>query len=170
MMNPRRPSRAFSLVEMMVIIVILGIIANLSLAMFGSIDTTKLKSAVELLEADLNFARMSSLSHTDDLRRVSFDTASNSYAVVAASDTSTPITNPVDKKPYRVTFGEGRALKLDGIAIAGVSVGGDNLLGFEMYGQLDQTSDATITLTNGSKSVTLTLDAATGETTIGPIE
>lgn len=162
--------RAFSLVEMMVVIIILGIIANLSVAMFGNVDTTKLRSAAELLEADLSMARVESLTHSDDLRVAVFDPSNHRYHLAAASAPGTPLTNPADKQPYVVTFGAGRALKLDGVTISAVSLGGDNQLQFGQYGQLDQPNDATITLAAGSSTLTITLDAATGETTLGPIQ
>lgn len=162
--------RGFTLVEMLVVVVILGIIANISLAMLGSVELTKLKSAAELMEADLSLARMQSLTHSDELRVIVIDQANNRYRLTTAADTSTPITNTVDKQPYVVTFGSGRALKLAGVSIAGYSFGGDDQLQFGQYGQLDQASDATITLSAGGKSLTITLDAATGESALGPIQ
>jgi prepilin-type N-terminal cleavage/methylation domain-containing protein len=170
--SPRiaRRRSAFTLVEMLAVIVILGIIANLSLAMLGSVELTKLKSAAQLLEADLSLARMQSLTHSDDLRVVVIDQANHRYTLTTAADTSIPLTNPVDKQPYVVTFGSGRALKLGGVTIAAYDFNGDDELQFGQYGQLDQPADATTTLSAGGSTLTLTLDAATGESTLGPIQ
>ncbi|QNN22333.1 prepilin-type N-terminal cleavage/methylation domain-containing protein [Planctomycetales bacterium ZRK34] len=166
----RRPRRAFTLVEMLIVVVILGIIANLSLAMLGSVETTKLRSAAELLEADLSLARVQSLAHSDDLRVIVIDQPNNRYYLTTAADTDTPLTNSVDKQPYIVKFGSGRAFKLGSVAISAYDFGDDNQLQFGQYGQLDQPDDATITLASGSRTLTITLDAATGEPTLGPIE
>ena len=69
-----------------------------------------------------------------------------------------------------MAFGLGRAAALGMVESQSVDLDGDDELGFGLYGQLDQTTAATITLAAGDATVTLTLDPATGEVTIGPIQ
>jgi spore coat protein U-like protein len=97
---------------------------------------------------------------------VVFDTTNHRYHLARASDTTTPLTHPTSLQPYRITFGQGQAYALAGVQITSVSVGGDNQLKFGAYGQIDQSANATITVACDGETVTVTVDAVTGETTI----
>ena len=161
--------RAFSLVEVLIVVMILGIVAALAAPMFGDVNTSKLRAAAQILAADLAFAQAESITHGQDTRVVVFDTTDHAYHLAANSDTATALTNPVGGGDYRVTFGSGSAHALDGVQITAVSVGGDDTLGFGMYGNLDQGADATVTLSIDGQSITVTLDADTGESSIGDL-
>jgi len=163
-------ARGFTLFELMVVLTILGIVAALAVPMFGQTDATRLRSAAEVLVADLGFAQIESISHGDDLRVVVFDQATDSYRIAAASDPATPITNPVGNLPYTTTFGASRASETGGVTIQGYSLDGDDQVQFGIYGQLDQTADATITLALNGLSVTITVNATNGEAAIGPVQ
>lgn len=151
-------------------VALLSIISALAVPMFRDHDTTQLREAAKLLAADLDAAKVESMTHADDLRLVVFDTTNHTYHLAAVSDPNTPITNPVDGQPYLVDFGQGRAAALGMVQIQSVDLDGDDELGFGLYGQLDQATSATITLAAGDAELTLTLDPATGEATIGQIQ
>ena len=153
----------------MIVLVILGIAAALAVPMFGQTDMTRLRCAAEVLVADLSFAQVESIAHSDNLRVVVFDQDDDGYRIATAADTDTPITNPVGNLPYTTTFGTGRAGEFNGVTIQGYSLDGDDQLQFGIYGQLDQTTDATVTLAAAGKSITITINATSGEATIGPI-
>ena len=142
----------------------------MAVPMFKGDGTTQLRSAARLLAADLDAAKIESMTHGDDLRVIVFDTADNTYHIAPAATPATPITNPFDRKDYLVEFGKGRASALGQVTIDSVDVGGDDQLGFGLYGQLDQTTAATVTLAADGNTVTLTIDPATGEATIGAIQ
>jgi len=160
--------RGFTLIEILLVVVIVMISSALVLPMFQQNESTRLAGAARLLAADLSYAQMESISHGDDPRVVVFDTVNATYRIAPSSDPSTPIAGDAGM-PYSVSFGTGRAASLTGVTIQSVSVGGDDTLGFLLYGQLDQTTDATVTLGSGNFSLTLTVDAVSGEVSIGQI-
>lgn len=164
----RRP--AFTLMEAMVVVLVIGIGSAMVLPMFRDQGAAQLRAAAQLLAADLDAAKIESLTHTDDPRVVIFDLVNHTYHVAASSDPATPITNPFDKKPYRVAFGAGRASALGLVTISAADLDGDDQLGFGIYGQLDQAAAATVTLAADGHTLTLTIDPATGEATIGAIQ
>ncbi|MDH3584769.1 MAG: prepilin-type N-terminal cleavage/methylation domain-containing protein [Phycisphaerae bacterium] len=159
---------AFTLIEILITLAIIAIALGIALPTIGSLSTTRLREAASLLAADLEFARVDTIAHSDEPRMIVFDPATATYHIALASDPVTPITNPVDGQPYLVKFGLRRAGQLDGVAISSVTVdGGDNQLGFGMYGQLDQAAAAVITLEAEGTKIDITLHPTTGEGTVG---
>jgi len=162
----------FSLVELILVVLVIGIVAGLAAPMFGQTSTTRLREAARLLAADLAFAQNESITHADDPRLVVFDTTNHQYHIAAASDPDTPITNPVTRHPFVTRFGEGRAAQLNGVTIQSLSMDGDtdatgDRVAFGIYGQTDQATDPTITLACDGAAITVTIHASTGEATIG---
>ncbi len=160
---------AFTFIEVMIVLVLLTIAVVLTIPMFSQTDITKLRGAARLLQADLGFAQIESVSHGDDPRMMVFDTGNNRYHIAAASDPATPIINPTGGAPYVVQFGIGRAEGMDGVTISSLSVGGDDQLQFGIYGEPDQATPATITLSFSGMSVTITVDPDTGDTSVSGI-
>ena len=160
---------AFTLVEMMIVVLIISIAASLVVPSLGDTAVSKLRAAATQVAADLAHAQMESIAHSDALRVVVLDPTNNRYHIALASATGTPLTHPITKAPYRITFGEGIAHTLSGVTLS-ASVGGDNQLKFLSYGQLDQAIDATITLSCDGFTCTLTINATSGEAVIGDIQ
>lgn len=164
-----KSSRAFTYVELMATVVVVGIASAMVIPTMGDTTQTQLIKAADLLVADLAYAQVESISHSDDPRVVVFDAANKRYYIAASSDTTTPIINPVTKGNYDVTWGAGRAHALTALSFGTISADGDSILGFKQYGQLDQTENATIALQAGVNQLTITVDAINGEASIGLI-
>ncbi len=164
-----RGPRGFTLIELLIVATIVAIAAALAVPMLKNTAASKLQGAASSLVADLAFAKVESIAHGDDPRLVVFDPPADTYHIAAASDPATPITNPIAARPYSITYGQGTAVSLIGVGIDSVSVGGDDQLGFGIYGGLDQPTAATITLGCDGQTVTVSVDPNTGESTIGAI-
>ncbi len=167
--------RAFTVVELLTVVMILSIVAVLARPLFESTDATRLSAAARLVVADLQYAQMYSISHGDNPMGLKFDTSTSSYTVVQRTgsppfqcSTAAAVTNPVGGGTFTTTFGAGRAAELVGVGIGSLSLDGDECLVFGSMGELDQTSAATFTLTFGSRSMTISVDPISGEATILP--
>lgn len=164
----------FTLVEILVVIVIIGILSAVMVPMLSDTSQTKLIAAANLLTADLGYAQIESISHADDLRYVVFDLENDSYQIARIdSDSETeafiPITNPVGNIDYVVTFGSGPNRQLEGVELIAVSLNGDHKIRFGVYGELDQATDASITLSCDNYQMTLTIEPSIGEVTFSDI-
>ncbi|MBT8485296.1 MAG: prepilin-type N-terminal cleavage/methylation domain-containing protein [Phycisphaerales bacterium] len=165
----RPRAQGFTLVELLMVVAVLAILAGLVVPTMGAADRARLRAATRLLAADLEYAQAESMSHGGDPRLVVFDARERSYRVVAASTPDVPITHPGDGQPYETRFGVGRAADLLGVTFRRLALGGDDVLGFGAWGELDQTDAATITLALGDREVTITVTSDTGELSIGEI-
>ena len=158
-----RSRTAFTLIEVLIVIVLLGIVAAMALPMTGAAGATKAIAAGRLLQADLEYAQHESIAHPDDPCLLKVDSKGQRYWIAKASDVNTPISDPAGQGAFLVTFGSGRAHMLTGVTINTYSLGGDNELHFDAFGQPDQTTAATIVLACDSVAMTLSVDPVSGE-------
>lgn len=166
---------ALTLLELMIVVAVLAIIGALAIPLFAASDQSRLRGAANVLASDLDAARAESIGHAEDPRFVVFDTDNGTWHIAPTSDTTTPINHPETGRPYTRTLGQRDLQQLSGITIADYNLDtdsetNDNKLGFGIYGQTDQTNDATITLAANGMTLTLTVSAGTGEVTIGEIQ
>ena len=167
-------ARGFTLVEILVVVVIVGILSAMVVPMLSDTSQSKLIAAANQLTADLGYAQIESISHADDLRYVIFDLANHSYQIARIdpdSETTAyiPINNPVGNIDYIVAFGSGPNRQLAGVELSSYSLNGDNQIKFGIYGELDQASNAKITLACDGYQITLTIEPSTGEVSFSEI-
>lgn len=156
--------------ELMVVVSIVAIVAALAVPRLGANDETRVRAAARLLVADLEYAQIESITHSGAPRVVVFDTSTSTYRIATAATPATPITNPVSKQPYTVTFGTGATTSFAGVTIQSISLGGGTQIAFGPYGQTTQSaSTSTITLAGGARRITISVDAGTGEVSVGAI-
>ena len=161
--------RGFSLAELLIVVLTLAVAATVIVPMVGENETTQLRAAARMLVADLEFARSESMVHDLDGRMLVLDGRRRGYAIVTTGNPTTPVVHPADGGSYMIRYGEGWAAELGDVSVVGFALGGDTRLGFGIYGQLDQTSDATITLGTPGHTITVTLNADTGDAEVGEI-
>lgn len=147
----------------MIVIICLSIAAMLVMPLAGSQNTTKLQSAAQMMVADLQYAQMRSMGHSQDRCSLVFKPADDQYHLAQNSQIAQPIDHPGDGMPYIITFGKDRAYYLSGVSIASLQVGGDDRLGFTALGALDQGTTASITLQLADQSLQIQIDPATGD-------
>jgi prepilin-type N-terminal cleavage/methylation domain-containing protein len=179
-MNTRRPTHrhaciepraaAYSLVELLIVLVVIAILAVIALPMTASQPATLLASAARLMTSDIEFAQAASIAHADDARLIKLDAAEHRYWIAAASAPDTPLEYAPGQSTL-VTFGEGRAAALAGVTIQSYDLDkdgetNDTALRFDMLGRPDQSTPATITLACQGSTITITIAAQTGEVTV----
>ncbi|QQE11041.1 prepilin-type N-terminal cleavage/methylation domain-containing protein [Planctomycetota bacterium] len=160
---------AFTLVEVLMVVMILAIASAIGVPMLSDTTESKLTQAAKLISADIALAQNESITHGDNLRVMRVIEGSDTYWISTQSDTETPILDKAQGGSYLVKFGQGRASSLGGITIETVSFNDDEMLGFGLYGQLDEGDDQTITLRKDSKRICLTIAASSGEVSVGNI-
>jgi prepilin-type N-terminal cleavage/methylation domain-containing protein len=176
-----RPSRAFTLAEILVVVVILGIASAIVVPQIGNRDDLKAASATRVLMADLMYAQNLSIA-TQTKHYVRFDTAGTPQTVAIYDNAAlaTPITHPVQKDPYVRDFRGTGALDIPDVGIDSVTIQAGtktgNAIGFTSLGEpqlldsLGVASDidtaATITVIAGTYKQSIVLQPLTGEISV----
>jgi len=168
----RRPGAGFTLVEILVVIVILGIASAMIIPQLGSRDDLIVSASARMMMADLIYAQNRAIS----LQKPHYVRFDGQQYTVSDSTTITPITHPVSQNPFTVTFGEAGSnlqnAKLDSWGFGGPAIIGFDEMGspfaYDGVGTSSLGSAGTIAISNssGSMKLTISVEAFTGETTV----
>jgi prepilin-type N-terminal cleavage/methylation domain-containing protein len=122
----------FTLIEILVVVVILGIASAVILPQMTSRDDQRVASAARTLMSDLLYAQSRSIAY-QTRHYVQFSTATNSWQVMVDSGGApgTIITHPVNGVAYVQTVGTGTLSK---IAINSASFDGNTTISFDQMG------------------------------------
>ena len=154
--QPDRIRRAFTIIEVLMVLFVLGVISTLAVPRYGNfVAQHRAESAARRIAADIalarRHARLTSTSQT-----IQFDTSTNSYVVSGMSSLDNPAgfyTVALADEPYNAS-----------IASISLDSNDNGTITFDGYGVAD--TGGSIVITVGVYSRTIQIDAATGRTTI----
>ncbi len=124
--------RGFTLIEILMVVVILGILSAVILPQLGSRDDQKAISGARVLVADIMYAQNRAIA-TQKVHYVVFDTAANKYQVLDAWP-STIIKHPVNGGPYVVQFGSASGSTVKDASISSAVFDAKPVLAFDAMG------------------------------------
>ena len=125
-----RANRGFTLIEILVVVVIIGIASAIILPQLSSRDDLRAASAARALMADLLYAQNRSIA-LQKMHYVQFDTAGNTYSVLDNMSPANIITHPVLQAPYTVSLGTG---SLSNVKLASPTFDGQTVVAFDAMG------------------------------------
>ncbi len=151
-----RANRAFTLIELMIVVVIIGIAAAMAVPMVSSASSFQIRSAANVVAADLEYAKSMSISRGRSYSVV-FNTTTKSYQIQDPNGTAVA---PPGRKAT-VQFGEGT--QLSNVAISDVSFSSDKVT-FDYLGSPN--AGGTVQLQAGGMTKTVTVEPVTGFITV----
>lgn len=167
---------AFTLVEILMVVVILGIAAAIIVPQIGTRGDLKAAAAARVVMADLIYAQNRSIAQ-QTTTFVKFSTTGNNYLLASSITPLTYIQNPVSMANYTASFGSGGVHGFEDVTLKTVTLNGSTsnlILAFDALGipkVYDPTFGATVALTqtgtiliqSGQFSLTVTIQPDTGE-------
>ena len=128
--------RAFTLVEIIIVVVILGIAAAIAIPMVSNAADIRVRAAANKIAADLDYVKSMAITHQKKYLAI-FDESNNSYEVrVEPFGLSDVIDHPVNPGPFSVDFSTDGNLDRVNIASADFDSGSSvsNVLTFDYLG------------------------------------
>lgn len=155
--------RGFTLAEMLVVLVIIGMIAAIAVPMLSSTGDLDTSAAARALTSDLDYAQNYAITHQTRVR-VMFDTANNTYTLMEDPESGSPIilTHPVNKKPYVIAYATSSGLKTVNLSTA--DFGGQASITYDSLGAPD--SGGSVSVSVGSVTRQISVAAVTGKVTV----
>ena len=158
-MAPRRNNTGggFTLIEVIIVVVLLGILAAVTMPLLGSTDGVVALAAARHVAYDLEIAQSEAIKRQAPIT-VAFDVANGRYTIQDA--------NGVDLIPEVTLF---EAVGSKNVTITSAAFGGGASVTFSADGEPVQaaggeviSSDSAIVVTKGTKSVTIRVKPVTG--------
>ncbi len=151
-------NRGFTLIELMAVIVIIAIAAMLAIPMFGSAASAQIRSAADMIAADIEYAKSMAISRQKTYT-VIFDESAESYSI---EDETGIISHPVTHKDYVVNFKTDS--RVNKVNIVDADFGPSEQVSFTYLGSPD--NGGSVTLSADTKTITITVETVTGYVSI----
>ena len=161
--SPNIAHRAFTLVEVIVIVVILAIAALIAVPVFTGASQTQLKAAADKLAADMEYAKSMAVTMQKNYK-VTFDLNQESYSL--RDDLDSVIPDPIRKgSSYIVTYPQ--ESRLDGVTVISADFNGTTTVQFDYTGTpLDAAGNAiatgSVTIGAGGHTMVIRVEPVTG--------
>lgn len=175
-MFPRKfkSARGFTLVEILVVVLILGIASAIIVPQISSRDDLVAAAAARMVMADVIYAQNCSIARQ---KRHFVEFGDQQYSVRTRDSQSQPlytITHPVTQTAYTTVFRASRT-PLEKVSLGTVSFDGATVLGFDEMGSpfafdgINMTpliQPGKIVVSSGGTSLTILIEPFTGEATV----
>ncbi|OHB77988.1 MAG: hypothetical protein A2Z25_14100 [Planctomycetes bacterium RBG_16_55_9] len=146
----------FTVIELLIVVVILAIAALTAIPMMSSASSMQIRSAANLIMADLEYAKSMAITRGQDYSVV-FDPTADSYQIEDQDDNVIP--HPVNKGfDYIVSFQNDS--RLNRVDVTSVDFGATPRVQFDCLGSPD--NGGTISLQAGDTTATITVEPVTG--------
>ncbi len=167
----RTAANAFTLIEILIVVVILGIVALAALPMMSSAASVQIRAAANVIAADLEYARSMAVSR-GQCYSVAFDKSTESYEV--RDQTGVVVAHPVRKGfNYAVNFTADTRLDKVDIQNVDFDPGSVQTITFDYLGSpyagagtAAGLNAGVITLSAGAATLTINVEAVTGFITV----
>jgi len=151
----RRGAEAFTIIEILIVVVILAIAALTAIPMMSSAGSVQVRSAANMIAADLEYAKSLAISRGQNFSVV-FYTSTESYNITDQDGNT--ILHPVKKGSYYVIDFQKEGL--DRVDVTDVDFDGNPQIRFDYLGSPDK--GGTVTVQAGGTTATISVEPVTG--------
>lgn len=167
----------FTLVEILVVVVILGIIATVVGVSIGTRDDLKVQAAARVLAADLQYAQSRAIVRREPHYVTIGASRSSLQLATRVSGSWSVLVHPIDKGEFKMVFGPSGSGGGQDVILKAEDFDGSAVFGFDETGapffcdanggnRVAASTPATFTLAAGEHELTVAIQPITGEVSI----
>ncbi len=179
-MRHNRNAHAFTLAEILTVVVIIGIASVIVIPQLGSRDDLKVSAAARRVMADLIYAQNQAIT-TQKMHYVRFNITSglNNYEVLTSLSPAAYAAHPISKDDFKAMFGGGGSAGMADVRLASADFDDQTVLAFDELGTpyaydpevpgvapLNAAGQLVLTNQGGEFGITIQIEPATGEITV----
>ncbi len=175
--SPRAQGRAFTLVEILVVVVILGIIATVVGISIGTRDDLKVQAAARTLSADLQYAQSRAIVRREPHYVTIGSAGADLRLAIRSGGLWSTLTHPVDQRDFKMIFGPNGSGGGKDVVLKTEDFDGHAVFGFDETGtpffcdgdgnnRVQASVPASFTLKAGDHELTVSIQPITGEISI----
>ena len=158
-------NKGFTLIEILMVVVILGISAMVAIPMLGSGASMQMRSAANKIAADIEYAKSMAISRQQNYT-VNFDMSNNSYQIQDSS--GTVISDPMKSSDdFDVDFD--KVPSLSAVSISAIDFDGESSITFDYLGSPYAGSTSSTPLIDGSDGITISAGDMDFEIIVEPV-
>jgi prepilin-type N-terminal cleavage/methylation domain-containing protein len=172
----RRSRRGFSLIEILIVVIVLGIAASIIIPQVSGSGSLNASAAARTVLSDLLYAQARAIS-TGQPHYVSFDTDNQQYSIYALSSSAvwTLIPHPVNQTSYIMRFGGSGMNSVGNATLVSANFGGSTIIEFDELGEpysytggsgTSLSTSGSVVIASGSSTVNLSVEPGTGDMTV----
>ncbi|MBI1367443.1 MAG: prepilin-type N-terminal cleavage/methylation domain-containing protein [Planctomycetes bacterium] len=158
----RQSARGFTLIEVLVVVIILGIAGAIVVPHMLEAGTLSIQAAARMIISDVLYAQNEAIARQATYKVV-FDAANNSYRLTDANDVT--LSAAWRGGAFVVDFDQDR--RFSGVQITKVDFAGGNTVSFDELGA--PSTGGTVELSADGHQYRVTVTAFTGRVTVAPI-
>lgn len=126
---------AFTLVEILAVVIIVGIAAAVVVPQIGTRNDLKASAAARTIMSDLIWAQNRAIA-TQQVHYVKFSLIGDGqYSLLSSVSPETLLTHPVNKTVYAVIFGEAGTSQMEQVKLNRAAFDGKTILAFDALGE-----------------------------------
>jgi Tfp pilus assembly protein FimT len=138
----RRTRRAFSMVDTLMTVVVIGVMATIALTSAAGVDSTQLCVASAQLAAMVEYGQSLAIARTDLGVVLKANLDRQVVWLASASAPDTPLNHPVTREPFVIRFGAAATGALSSILLETIAFDGTDTISFDSTGGLNTENDA----------------------------
>jgi|GEM_PF-4666844 len=160
-MRARRRRRAFTLLNLLVSVAVLGVLSGLAVVSLAPDDGARVIGAAQMLASDLEYAQALSLADPDRPAVLRLDTGAEGYWIARVEEPDTPVLDPAGNPVVRL-FGLEDAAHLVDVDLEIISGATDGWVEFDGFGRLTELAAAVLEVRLGDEARRVRVSSATG--------
>lgn len=175
--GPSGRGRAFTLVEILCVVVILGIIATVVGVSIGTRDDLKVQAAARVLSADLQYAQSRAVVRREPHYVTIGASGGDLRLAVRSGGAWSTLTHPIDRKEFKMIFGPNGSGGGQDVVLKTEDFAGNAVFGFDETGtpffcdgdgnnRVEASTVASFTLAAGEHEMVVSIQPITGEISI----